>query len=353
MKTEIPEDSPFFEYIDAIEKSAKRASELTDQLLAFARKGKYNTRPINLNNTVKEVEKIIKSTFDKSIEIEMHLYKKISTVIADSGQMFQVIMNLCVNARDVMSEGGKLIIETNVEIVTEEYVRTHLGSKEGRYVTLSVIDTGIGMDEETKQRVFEPFFTTKEIGKGTGLGLSMVYGVVKNHEGYVSVYSKIGKGSTFKIYIPVSEEKEITESTKTGNLIIGENELILFVEDEDKIRTLGKKMLEKYGYNVLTAENGKEAVEIYKAHIKEISLVILDVNMPKMGGRELFLKLKEFNPEVRALVSSGYCKNGQVQDILDKGVMGFIQKPFGMTEFLRKVRHAIDYVNGKLNYNGS
>ncbi|RJP66009.1 MAG: response regulator, partial [Candidatus Abyssobacteria bacterium SURF_17] len=327
--------------IDTIERSAMRAAELTAQLLAFARGGKYDIKPVDLNSIVHDTLEIIERTFDKSIEIQTSLSTPLPTVEVDAGQLQQVLMNLCVNARDAMPAGGKLFIETNATTLTGEYTKTHVDAKSGSYVNLCVTDTGMGISKENLQRIFEPFFTTKEKGKGTGLGLSMVYGVVRNHGGFVRVYSELGIGTTFKVYLPASGKPEIRGPLKL-EAACGGDELILVVDDEEPIRTLAKDIFESYGYRVLLAENGEEAVETYTHRMDEIALVILDMVMPKMGGREAYLKLKEVNPKVRTLLSTGYSQNGKAKEILDSGVMGFIQKPYQVNELLSKVRHVLD-----------
>jgi two-component system cell cycle sensor histidine kinase/response regulator CckA len=341
MKMKITEEHPFFNYISIVERSAVRASELTGQLLAFARGGKYDTAPVNVNEIVNETVKMIRSTFDKLIEVETHCYPNLPTVEADGGQLQQVVMNLGVNARDAMPNGGKLIVETNLTTLDEDYLKTHVEAKAGTYVTLSITDTGIGMDKETIQKIFEPFFSTKEKGKGTGLGLSVVYGVIKNHGGFVRVYSTPGQGATFIVYLPVSgkpqvETSELAEAPPRGT------ELLLVVDDEEEIISVLKEILESHGYKVFTALNGEEGIKIYKAHRNEISLVILDMIMPKMGGRETFARLKRINPKIKALLSSGYSRHGKVEEILHEGVKGFVQKPFRASELLSVIRKTID-----------
>jgi two-component system cell cycle sensor histidine kinase/response regulator CckA len=252
-----------------------------------------------------------------------------------------MLMNLCVNANDAMPNGGQLIIETDVRVLGQSDVGMHEEAAAGSYVVISVTDTGVGMDKETVTRIFEPFFTTKEKGKGTGLGLSMVYGVVKNHSGSVNVYTEPGVGSTFKVCLPVSgkpEPKELSDAKKP----LGGNESILIVDDELSIRSLARDMLESSGYSVLLADNGEKAIEVYKRHNGNIKLVILDMVMPKMGGRETFLKLKELNPKVKALLSTGYSQSGKAQEILDSGVMGFVQKPYRVNTLLSEVRNVLD-----------
>ncbi|UCD56012.1 MAG: response regulator, partial [Candidatus Hydrogenedentota bacterium] len=341
MKTNLRKNNRVFSFAETIEKSANRAAELTAQLLAFARGGRYEARILNLNIVVDETLEIISRTFDKSIDIEVHSHESLPTIEADAGQIQQVLMNLCVNARDAMLDGGKLTIETNVETLTKRYAKTHAGTKPGSYVTLSVTDTGVGMDKESVERIFEPFFTTKEKGKGTGLGLSVVYGVVRNHGGHVRVRSEPGKGSTFKIYLPVSGKPE-KEYSYESEMPQGGGELILVVDDEEVIRSLAKDTLESNGYRVLLAHNGVEAVKIYGKYNGDIGLVIIDMVMPKMGGRETFLKLKKINPQVKVLLSTGYSQNGEAKEMLNDGVIGFVQKPYQLGDLLSKVRSALD-----------
>jgi len=250
-------------------------------------------------------------------------------------------MNLCINAADAMPAGGRLTLATGVETISEELVRRQMDTPPGPYAVLSVTDTGKGMDRKTARRIFEPFFTTKEEGKGTGLGLSMVYGVVKNHGGSVQVDTIPGRGTTFKIYLPASTKPEAEEPAEVENLR-GGDEYILVVDDEEPIRLLTKEILESYGYRVLLAENGLEAIDIYAERKEDIALVILDMVMPKMGGREAFLKLKELEPGVKALLSTGYSQDGKAQEILESGVIGYIQKPYQINKLLAKVRSLLD-----------
>jgi PAS domain S-box-containing protein len=341
MKSKITKEHRFFKYIGTIEQGSMRAAELTEQLLAFARGGKYNTRAVDLNETIRETIGIIGRTFDKSIEIKLRLDNDLPVVEADAGQMQQVLMNLCVNAADAMPDGGKLELDSKTAMLSEEDVKVHVGASAGLYVVISVADTGCGMDEDTLLRIFEPFFTTKEEGKGTGLGLSMIYGVIDNHGGFVTVESEAGKGSVFSIYLPASDIAKPQAST-TLESPRGGNELILVVDDEESIRSFAKEVLETHGYRVLLAADGFEAVEVFRDKNGEIGLVILDMMMPKMGGKEAFRKLTELNPGVRALLSTGYSQEGKAQDILNSGVKGFIQKPYRVNALLSKVRSVLD-----------
>jgi PAS domain S-box-containing protein len=341
IKMELEDDHKMVRYADTIETSARRAGELTGQLLAFARGGKYEPKVVSLNSVVGETLELIDRTFDKSIEIQVHLHDSIPTVEADAGQMQQVLMNLCVNARDAMDNKGTLTIKTDVETITEDQAKGHAERRPGSYVVLSVSDTGVGMDEDTANRIFEPFFTTKEKGKGTGLGLSMVYGVAKNHGGHVELTSKPGKGTTFKVYVPASGKTETKEMPKR-RMVRGKSERILVVDDEEIARSLAKDTLESYGYQVLLAKDGVEAIEIYKENNGSLGLVIIDMVMPRMGGRETFLKLKELNREVKAILLTGYSQNEEANEILRSGVLGFIQKPFQLHDLLSKVRAVLD-----------
>jgi len=341
MKSKIETDHPFFKYLDTIERSSTRAAELTAQLLGFARGGKYDTRPLDLNEAIKETLEIIERTVDKSIAIETQMSESLPTIAADGGQLQQVLMNLFINAADAMPAGGRLTIETSAETLSERYARLHMGAKAGSYARLAVTDTGIGMDKETQKRIFEPFFTTKKEGKGTGLGLSMVYGVIKNHGGYITVYSEPGHGTTFKIYLPLSNEakKPIAPDAPAPS---GSGELILVVDDEEPIRDFAKDVLEGNGYRVIVAEDGVQALGICEEYDGNISLVLLDMVMPKMAGHETFLRMRANNPKIRALLSTGYSQNSEAQAILDSGVKGFIQKPYQPNALLSKVRSVID-----------
>ena len=335
MKLKIEGEHPFLSYIETIEKSAKRAAELTGQLLAFARGGKYDVRAVNLLNVVEETVKILRQTFDKRIEVVVQQGRNNPIVEGDPAQLQQVVLNLCVNARDAMPEGGKLILETG-EIVLGEGVE-----KGGRYVVLSVTDTGVGMSEEVKTRIFEPFFTTKADGQGSGLGLSLVYGVVKNHGGFVRVYSELGEGSTFRVYLPFSgkdivQEKEEEFDTK------GKGEKVLVVDDEETIREFTKEVLEGSGYSVEMAKDGEEAVRAYERGWQGFDLVILDMVMPKLGGREVYERMLRINPKVKVVLTTGYSRNGRAREILDEGVQGFIQKPYVGPELLKRVRLVLD-----------
>ncbi len=342
IKTKMPKTDPLYRYINIIETSARRAADLTQQLLAFARGGKYRVQNLALNLLVKEAVELIESTIHKNIRLKLELSQHDLAVEVDGGQIIQTIVNMCINARDAMPDGGFLTISTSSVVLDEQFTHKHPGSNTGNYALLRVSDTGTGMPEETKRRIFEPFFTTKKDKKGTGLGLAMVYGIVKNHNGYINVESELGIGTTFSIYLPASTKPLETSSKNTANDVKQGREIILVAEDEDMMRDLLVEMLDSGGYEVITAENGKEALNIYRDQFDKIDLVILDMVMPELNGPEAFRKLKEINPEVKVLFSSGYDEQTQSQDILNEGVLGFLQKPYGVNDLLNKIRTLID-----------
>jgi two-component system, cell cycle sensor histidine kinase and response regulator CckA len=340
------ENDPGHFELKEIEKAAGRAAVLIRQLLAFSRRVEGERRPMNLNQEVKHIENVLARTIPKMIRIEIHPGKGLWAVQADPIQIEQVLLNLGSNAADAMPEGGRLIIETFNVSLDEQYCRNHLGAAPGRYVLLSVSDTGHGMDRETVQHIFEPFFTTKKIGKGTGLGLASVYGIIKSCGGYVMCYSEVGQGTTFKIYLPALEggtgstRKEEEEALPQGG-----NETILVVDDESAIRDFARKTLQRFGYNVLLAESGEEALEISKGRMKEIDLFILDIGMPGMGGYACLGEILKIDPSARVLIASGYSVNGRMNEILRSGAAGYIGKPYQLRNLLRKVRAILDSVH--------
>ncbi len=344
IKMKINENASIYKYVDIIEKGASRAAELTSQLLAFARGGRYDVRPFNLNNSIREILKIIAPTFDKNIVIQTQLAKNLPTIEGDPGQIQQLIMNLCINARDAMPKGGQLTLATNMVLLSAEFARAHPGCRSGQYVQLIVSDTGIGMDSETRQRVFEPFFSTKEKGKGTGLGLAMVYGTVKSHDGYILIESEPGKGSEFQIFLPISGKAELRPEKLSPDIKTG-TETIMVVDDEENIRGLLMNLLENSGYRVIPAHDGQQALEIYRKRGKEVHLIILDMIMPRMGGRETYEQLKAINPDVRVLFSSGYFNDFNLQEMTGFAPRHFVQKPYRVNDLLAKVRTVLESTN--------
>ena len=340
---ELKEGDPLSVNIDEIQNAAERAASLTRQLLAFSRRQVTEMKVLDLNTLLRDLEKMLRRVIGEDIEMVIQLAEDLGRVRADVGQIEQVIMNLAVNAKDAMPSGGKLTIETaNVEL-DESYARSHVDVRHGHYVMFSVSDTGVGMTPEVRERIFEPFFTTKERGKGTGLGLSTTYGIVKQSEGHIWVYSVQGKGTTFKIYLPRVNEplEEIRKEVLKKELPRG-NETILIVEDEEEVRKLAGKILEKQGYRILETSNGDDALLACERRKSPIHLMLADIVMPGMSGSELAKLLIPLYPEIKILYMSGYTDNAIVRHgVLEKGV-NYIQKPFTMEGLARKVREVLD-----------
>jgi CheY-like chemotaxis protein len=276
----------------------------------------------------------------KEITIHAKYQEDLWAVKADPGQMEQVLLNLYVNAWQAMPGGGDLFLETENVTLDESYVKP-FSIEPGRYVKLSITDTGVGMDKATQERIFDPFFTTKEMGRGTGLGLASAYGIMKNHGGFIKVSSKKGDGSTFNIYLPASESDVSGETSEASEDVRHGHETLLLVDDEEMLTEVGKEMLNALGYTVLIAEGGRKAVEIFRKKRDEIDLVILDMIMLGMGGGDTYDRLKEINPDIKVLLSSGYSINGQAKEILDRGCDGFIQKPFNLEQLSQKLREVL------------
>ncbi len=329
--------------IGEILKAGMRAKELVDQILTFSRKMEPRLKPINLNRVISQTEALLERTIPKMIKIEHRLADDLWLINADAGQMTQVLMNICTNANDAMPDGGSLIIETDNVTLDEEYADHHVDAKTGDYVQLTVSDTGCGMDRDTQEHIFDPFFTNKEIGKGTGLGLATVYGIIKNHGGCIMCYSEIAQGTTFKVFLPAirySEPAEVPEAEPVE--IAGGSETILLVDDEAAMRKLSQRILTRHGYKTLLAQSGEEALEIYSKPDGGIDLVVLDVNMPGMGGHNCLPALLKINPEAKVIISSGYSQKIQLKETLLSGAAGFIPKPYKQTEMLKTIREVLD-----------
>jgi two-component system cell cycle sensor histidine kinase/response regulator CckA len=339
MLLDIDSGHPLYERAKHIQHYVQNASDLTKQLLGFARRGKYDGMPTNLNKLI-ETSSVMFGRTKKEITVQTKLHKDLWMVEVDQGQIEQVLLNLFINAWQAMPGGGSLHIDTENVTLDAHYLKPYT-VKPGRYVKISITDTGVGMDKRTLERIFEPFFTTKELGRGTGLGLASVYGIIKNHEGYINVYSEIEKGTTFTIYLPASETAVVKEQVFADKLLHG-TETLLLVDDEEIIIDVGKQMLDKMGYEVLLAGSGREAIEIYKDHQDRIDLVILDMVMPGMSGGETFERLREINPGQKVLLSSGYSINGRATEIMERGCDGFMQKPFNMIQLSQKIREILD-----------
>ena len=322
--------------------ATKRGGELTRQLLTFSRKVESNMQPIDINTEIKKVGKILSRTIPKMIEIRLNLAEDLYTVNADPGQMEQVLMNLALNARDAMKEGGKIVIETENMILDKEYCEIHLIEKEGKYVLLSFSDTGHGMDKEALEHIFEPFFTTKKVGEGTGLGLAMVYGIIMKHKGAINCYSVPGSGTTFRIYLPTIESFKEPSIVEIAEEPRGGTETILLVDDEDILRDIGRQILEKFGYTVILAQDGEKALEIYRHEQAKINLVLLDLMMPGMGGIKCLDELLKINPEAKVIIASGYFVNDNAGGPSKEGAKGFIKKPYIIEGMLHEIRRVIE-----------
>jgi two-component system cell cycle sensor histidine kinase/response regulator CckA len=334
---------PHYDMLRKIEEQVQNASDLTKQLLGFARSGRYETKPTNFNELIHRSSEMFGRT-KKEIVIHRKLEKDLWAVEVDQGQMEQVLLNLYVNAWHAMPSGGNLYLETSNVTLDESYVKPY-DLEAGNYVKISVTDTGIGMDEKTRQRIFDPFFTTKEMGRGTGLGLASVYGIVINHKGIITVYSEKGYGTTFNIYLPVSG-KAITPPTRiVSDEVVKGTETILLVDDEEQVLDTAKQMLEYLGYTVLAARGGKEAWALYQDNRDRIDLVILDLIMPDTGGGEVYDRMKALNPDVKVILSSGYSLNGEASEVFKRGANAFIQKPFGIVKLSYKIREVMDGIS--------
>jgi PAS domain S-box-containing protein len=343
LRLRLAQDEALRHHAEEIDKAAGRAAGLTQQLLAFSRKQMVQPRVLNLNAVVTDTEGMLRRLIGEDIELVTRTEPALGHVKADPGQIEQIIVNLAVNARDAMPRGGKLIVETENTELDSVFVSQHPGARPGRYVMLAVSDSGVGMSAETQAHIFEPFFTTKEMGHGTGLGLATVYGIVKQSDGYISVYSEAGRGTTFKVYLPRVDEEAAPAArpAKKGEAVARGTETILLVEDEDPVRMLAREFLESKGYQVLEAATGSEALRISAAHAGPIHLLMTDVVMPGMGGRELAEQLILQRPQTRVIYMSGYTDDAIVQHgVLDPGMI-FLAKPFTLETLARKLREVL------------
>ena len=343
IKKEIDPSTTHGRYLDAIEKSAQRAASLTRQLLSFSHKTHGEIESVSVNELIQDTVHILGSSFPKSIRIEVELSPANPKILGDQNLLGQVIMNLCINARDAImdrrqgSEDGLLRITTSHFQAGAGFVDLHLSAAPGNYICIVVSDNGVGMPADLKRRIFEPFFTTKGKGKGTGLGLSMVYGIVRNHTGFIDVYSEPEMGTSFKIFIPVAEEGEQDKAVQIEAVLPrGNGETILIVEDEPMLRELVADVLMGQGYEVLLASNGREAVEVFKKKQEKVRLIILDMIMPEMDGPATFHALRSMSPDLKVIISSGFSQDSSVQKLLSRGAAAFVGKPY-QTEDLLKI----------------
>ncbi|MBI5847948.1 MAG: response regulator [Nitrospirae bacterium] len=336
-------DSLLKEQMNEVLTAAERAANLTKRLLVFSRKRAVEVKPININETILGLQKMLGRIIRENVLLHLALADGELNVLADEGQIEQVLMNLAANARDAMPEGGQLTIGTGLQVIDEEYVAMYGYGKPGTHALITVADTGYGMDTETQKKIFEPFFTTKGVGEGTGLGLAISYGIIKQHNGYIKVYSEPEQGTVFKIFLPLSEEaaspdgeKEVPADVKGGN------ETILVAEDDASLRKLTSSVLESYGYRVITAEDGEDAIAEFMDNRERISLVLLDMIMPKKSGEEAYDEIKKTSPGIKTMFMSGYTMDiSQNHKLTDSG-LDFVRKPIRPQDLLKKVREILD-----------
>jgi signal transduction histidine kinase len=343
IQTQLPENSPVLELVREVAQAGKRAASLTRQLLAFSRKQVLEPKVLDLNLVVTDLEKMLRRLIGEDVALATVLEPALGRVKADPGQVEQILMNLVVNARDAMPQGGKLTIETANAELDASYTQTLPDVRPGPYVLLAVTDTGVGMDEATKAHIFEPFFTTKGPGRGTGLGLAVVYGIVKQSGGHIAVYSEPGRGTTFKVYLPRVEDVPAAGKSHFGvTRSPAGTETILLAEDEDAVRALARHVLKMLGYTVLEAGHGKEALRLAEEHPGSIHLLVTDVVMPELGGQELAGRLSARRPEVRVLYLSGYTEDTVVRHGVLEPETAFLQKPFTPATLAQRVREVLD-----------
>lgn len=341
LRAALKDNEKLHRYAEVIEKSAIRASGLTQQLLGFARKGNYKMERFQLNDVVRELVQFLRETFDRNIAIIMDTEQNLPPMLGDSTQMYQALLNLCINARDAMPEGGRLYLKSEYYFLRDEKLIDLFHIPAGEYLRISVTDTGEGMSPEVKKRIFEPFYTTKGVGKGTGLGLAMVYGIIKSHHGYLNVYSEPGLGTTMRIYLPRAEghmEEQFSASVADNK---SSKATILLIDDEDVVRELARDILEAYDYKVYLAMHGNEGIRIFNERKDEIDLVILDMIMPEKGGKQVFRELKAMRQDIKILISSGYGQDEYFHELFDAGIQGFLQKPFLHGDLVAKVEEAL------------
>jgi two-component system, cell cycle sensor histidine kinase and response regulator CckA len=335
---------PGYQELQTIAETGKGGAELVKKLLAFGQQGQIFSVPLDLNHQISQLATLLSHTLPHVVQVDLDLIDGPTTIRADHGQIDQLVMNLAINASEAMPIGGRLKIATTKVSLDDEYCRTHYGAKPGRYVMLTVSDTGRGMDQEILVRIFDPFFSTKERGstRGTGLGLSVVKGIVQQQGGHVTCESEPGKGTTVKVYFPAVEAPLITAKTVLQTVQSEGTETILVVEDNIPVAELERKVLANAGYEVIVATNGKEALDIYKTRKKEISLVILDLLMPEMSGRDCLMELLKIDPSVKVLIASGYAPEDELHKEISPLVKGFLHKPFAISALPADVRSVLD-----------
>lgn len=339
MTTDLNAPDPQKEHLEAIEAYIRSDTDLTRQLLGFSRGGKYEVKPLDITDHMLNTAAMFQRT-RKEIQVHKNSQALPIVVEADKRQIEQVLLNIFINAWQAMPAGGELFLESQV-VALDETTSATLQLEGGNYALMSIADTGSGMNDSVRQQIFDPFFTTKHKSRGTGLGLASAYGIIKNHGGIITADSKLGQGSTFNIYLPLSGKTPHRETPVETELLTG-SETILLVDDENMILDVGTAMLEKLGYRVMAAEGGRQAVEIMTSTADRIDLVILDMIMPVMDGGKPFDQIRKRQPEIPVILSSGYAINGRATEIMERGCNGFIQKPFNLTELSKKIREILE-----------
>jgi len=342
LKLKLKPDDPIRIFVDQILASSERATGLTQSLLAFSRKTALSLRSIKLNDTVKRAEKLILQLIGENIEFKTELVNADTTVVADSGQIEQILVNLTTNARDAMPDGGSLLLSTEIKEINNEFIRAYGYGKLGVYAAMNIADTGTGMEKNTLDRIFEPFFTTKEIGKGTGLGLSIAYGIVKQHHGFINCKSAPDKGTVFSIYLPLANSSTPKPESNDSGVPQGGTETILVAEDDLEVRKLVVTFLQDFGYTVVESEDGEEAIQLFQQHKDKIRLLLFDVVMPKINGKEAYDEIRGLSPGIKILFMSGFSTSTMINKSIEGEGLDFVLKPASPEVLLKKVREVLD-----------
>jgi len=342
---ELPAGSPTRAKFQAIREQAQSTAGLTKQLLAFARRQVLQRQNLDLNDLISQTARLLRTAIGASIELKLVLALDLHTVIADPTQIDQILMNLCLNARDAMPNGGRIVIQTQNTTITEEFRRVHSYGVPGEYVLISISDTGTGMDRATLDRLFEPFFTTKEMGRGTGLGLATTYGIVKQHDGFINAYSEVGKGTTFRVYLPGNTAPSRARRAESALEDFRGTETILLAEDNAALRDVVRRVMEPLGYRIIAANTGQEAVQLFKANQAKIRVVILDVIMPGLGGVEAYMQMRALKPGLPVIFTTGHtAESASLNSLLEEGAF-FLGKPHTPRELCQTIRSILDGKN--------
>jgi len=339
---ELPPGSPTRAKFQAIREQAQSTAGLTRQLLAFARRQVLQRQNLDLNDLISRTARLLQTAIGESIELKLILALDLHTVAADPTQIDQILMNLCLNARDAMPKGGRIVIETKNTTITEEFHRIHSFGTPGEYVVISISDTGTGMDQATLDRLFEPFFTTKEMGRGTGLGLATTYGIVKQHDGFINAYSELGKGTTFRVYLPGHSAPSKERRMESSLSDLRGTETILLAEDNAALRDVARKVMEPLGYRIMAASTGQEAVQLFKANREKINVAVLDVIMPGLGGVEAYMQMRALKPDLPVIFTTGHtAESASLNSLLEEGAV-FLGKPHTPRELCQTIRSLLD-----------